>query len=171
MLNLAVKHQVVLRRWQKVDTICIPKDQGIPKSHRLRPLNLYEADLNLILRHLVARKLTWNAEDHNFLPEDNWGGRQLRSAGDLGLHRVLTLQLSTLTRTTLGQVDLDAKSCYNCIIRPIAVIACYKFGMPINLCCWLMAVLESSQHHLLTTNGRSLQSYASSPDHRLHGVG
>lgn len=74
ILNPAVKHQVVLRRWQKVDTLCIPKDLGIPKSHRLRPLNLYEADLHLILRHLVVRKLTWNAEDHNILPEDNWGG-------------------------------------------------------------------------------------------------
>ena len=99
------------------------------------------------------------------------GGRQLRSAGDLGLQRVLTLQLSTLTRTTLGQVDLDAKLCYDCIIRPIAVIACYKFGMPINLCCWLMVVLQSAQHHILTTNGRSLQSYTSSPEHRLHEAG
>lgn len=98
------------------------------------------------------------------------GGRQLRSAGDLGLQQVLTLQLSTLTWTTLGQVGLDAKLCYDCIIRPIAVIACYKFGMPINLCCWLMAVLETSQHHILTTNRRFIKSYTSSLEHHLHGA-
>ena len=171
IINLAVKHQVVLNRWKKVDTLCIPKDTGTPRIGRLRPLNLYEADLNLILRHLIARKLTWNAEDNKILPEDNWGGRQMRSAGDLGLQRVLTLQLSSLTRTTLGQIDLDAKSCYDRIIRPVAILACYKFGLPINLCCWLLAILETPQHHLLTTNGRSKGYYASTPYQRLHGAG
>ena len=164
IINLAVKHQVVLTRWKQVDTLCIPKEPGIPRIGRLRPLNLYEADLNLILRHLIARKLTWNAEDNNILPEDNWGGRQMRSAGDLGLQRVLTLQLSSLTRTTLGQIDLDAKSCYDRIIRPVAILACYKFGMPINLFCWLLVILETPQHHLLTTNGCSKGYYESTQE-------
>ena len=171
IINLAIKHQITLSRWIKVDTLCIPKDAGIPKMTRLRPLNLYEADLNLVLRQLVARKLTWNAEDNHLLPEDNWGGRQLRSAGNLGLQRVLTMQMSTLTRTTLGQIDLDAKSCYDRIIRPVAILACYKFGLPIHLCCWLIQVMESQQHHIITTNGRSKQQYSSTPECRLHGVG
>ena len=116
LLNLAVKHQVVLHRWKQVDTLCIPKDLGTPKKHQFRSLNLYKADLNLILRHLVARKLTWNAEDNHILPEDNWGGQQIRSARDLGLQRVLTLQLSSPTQTILGQTNLHAKLCYDRII-------------------------------------------------------
>ena len=91
ILNLAIQHQVVLNQWEKVDSLCIPKDPGVPKVHRLWPLNLYKADLNLVLRHLISRKLTWNAEDHQLLPEDDWGGQQLHSSGDMGLQCVLTL--------------------------------------------------------------------------------
>ena len=171
LINIAIQQQLVLPRWQQVDTLCLPKDTGIPGIHRLRPLNLYEADLNLALRVILARRLTWNAEDHLLLPNDNWGSRHLHSSGDLGLQRVLTLELSTLTRTSLGQIDLDAKSCYDRILRPVAILACYKFGLPINLCCWLMLVLESQDHHILTTNGRSKRGYTSTPQTRLHGIG
>lgn len=35
LLNLAIKHQVVLNRWEQVDFLCIPKDSGVPKINRL----------------------------------------------------------------------------------------------------------------------------------------
>ena len=70
----------------------------------------------------------------------------------------------------LGQIDLDAKSCYDHIIRPVAILACYKFGLPINVCCWLIAVIETQQPHVITSNERSHSAYSSTPIQRLHGA-
>ena len=87
ILNLATKQKIVLPRWKEVNTICLPKDTGTPKIHRLRPLNLYEADLNLLLRIILAKRLLRKAERENTLPDEAWGNRKLRSAGDVGLQK------------------------------------------------------------------------------------
>ena len=90
ILNLATQRGIILPRWKKVHTICIPKDTGIHRIHRLRPLNLYEADLNLLLRIVLARRLLWKLEEHKELPDEAWGNRKLRSSGDVGLQKVIT---------------------------------------------------------------------------------
>lgn len=56
MINLAIKHRLVYKRWQKVNTILQPKDTRTPKIHRLRSLNIYEADLNMVLQIVFGRK-------------------------------------------------------------------------------------------------------------------
>ena len=171
MLNLATQRNIIFPRWRQVNTICLPKDTGTPRIHRLRPLNLYEADLNLLLRVILARRLLWKIEKHNELPDEAWGNRKLRASGDVGLQKVITFELGALTRQPLGQIDLDAKSCYDRILRPVGILACYKFGLPITMCCWVSQVLEQQEHHLVTINGRSSEGYTSTREHRMHGIG
>ena len=165
--NLCIKHTIVLDRWKKVDTVCIEKDEGDPKIHRLRPLHMYEVDLNLIKRILLARRLSWNASQ-NELPDDNWGSRG--NSSDLGLLKILTLEMSFLTYKTLGQIDLDAKACYDQIIRPIALLACYKYGLPLLCCSWLNMVMDLQEFHLVTGHGHSQRHYSRNTT-RLHGIG
>ena len=165
--GLCIRHTIVLDRWKKVDTVCIEKDAGDPKLHRLRPLHMYEADLNLIKRILLARRLSWNAKE-NGLPDNNWGSRG--NSGDLGLLKILTMEMSSLTYTTLGQIDLDASACYDRIIRPVALLACYKYGLPLLCCSWLNMVMDLQEFHLVTGHGRS-KTYYSSASTRLHGIG
>lgn len=81
------------------------------------------------------------------------------------------MELGALTREPLGQIDLDAKACYDGILRPIAILACYRYGLPIPMCCWLMSLLETQEHHLILPNGRSKREYHSTPAHWLHGIG
>lgn len=171
MINLAIKHKVVYERWSKVITILLPKDSGTPKIHRLRPLNIYEADLNLTLKIILARRLLWKVEKENGLAGETWGSRRKRSAGDLGLMKLLTTEMSTLTRTTIGQIDLDAKSCYDRMIRRIVMQACYKHGVPEKFCKWFNTVLESQEHNITTNNGISKGSYKSTTDTKVHGIG
>ena len=97
IINLALKRSIVLTRWKTVHTVASPKDTGITKIHRIRSLNLYEADLNLLLRVILSRRLLWKVEDNHMLADECWGSRKLRSAGDLGLQKVLTTELSALT--------------------------------------------------------------------------
>ena len=74
----------------------------------------------------------WSAE-HIPQPEENWGSHKNKSVGDIGFMRSLNMELSTLTWRNLMLIDLDAKSCYERILRPIRISACYKYGLPLHM--------------------------------------
>ena len=50
MLQIAVKHKHVYKRWNTVVTQMIEKDSDSSKLHRLRVIHLYEFDFNLLLK-------------------------------------------------------------------------------------------------------------------------
>ena len=108
---------------------------------------------------------------NNPLLDDNWGGRTLRSSGDLGLQKVLTIEHSALTRTTIGQTDLETKLCYNHILRPVAALASCQYGLPLHICSWVILILNLQEHSIITTNGKSKKNYKWKKFHSLHGIG
>ena len=171
ILNLAIHHGVILHRWKRVHTIASPKDNGPTKIHRIRSLNLYEADLNLILRIIISRRMLWRAEDKQLLADECWGTRKIRSAGDLGLQKVLTMELSGLTRQNIGQMDLDARACYDRINRPLAAQTCYKYGLPQAFCWWFLQLLNQQEHHIVLQTGVANKSYKHTPANSHHGIG
>ena len=69
----------------------IPKDKGVFKPARLRTLHNIEAELNLIRRELIARRLVTNAEYHTMVPMNNSGGRKGRSAIDVVMLKYFTV--------------------------------------------------------------------------------
>ena len=88
-----------------------------------------------------------------------------------GPQKTLTLELSAMTRTNLGQLDLDAKSCYDRMSRQIAVQACYKHGVPILFCNWMYKLLAEQKHYIITANGVSKRHYGTTPQRQHHGIG
>lgn len=169
--NLAIANGVVLTRWTQVHTILKPKDRGTPKIHRLRPLNLYEADINLVLWVVLAQRLLQQAERSNRLADETWGTRKRRATGDLGLKKLLTYEMSALTRTTLGQIDLNAKSCYDRMTREIVAQACYSFRTPVYFCMWMYHLLRQQQHYVILPSGKSGKPYGHQPHQPHHGIG
>lgn len=171
VVNLAIKNGVVLERWDQVNTILQPKDKGIPKISRLRPLNLYEVDVNLALRVVLACRLLNTTEREGKLDDKTWGSRKQRAAGDLRLKKLLTYELSALRRTTLRQIDLDAKSCYDRMTRELAIQTCYTFGTPEIFCLWLYSLLRNQKHYILLPSGKSEIPYGHSKQQHHHGIG
>ena len=49
--SIALLNARPLRRWLTSIVILIPKDKGKPKIHRLRIINTYESEYNLILKY------------------------------------------------------------------------------------------------------------------------
>jgi hypothetical protein len=68
-----------------------------PPAHHL----LYEADYNLYLKLMWAKRLVRHAEDHNKLGEEQGGSRPGRTAIDIANRKALTY-LYRLTKTCLG---------------------------------------------------------------------
>jgi hypothetical protein len=52
-----------LEKWCNISTCMIEKNIGNPQIDKLRVIHIYEADYNLILKIMWARKSVWNAED------------------------------------------------------------------------------------------------------------
>ena len=71
MLQIAVKHKHVYKRWNTVVTQMIEKDPGSPKLHRLRVINLYDCDFNLLLK-IYFRQFSRHCEDTNQLNEGSY---------------------------------------------------------------------------------------------------
>jgi hypothetical protein len=76
---------VPLRRWTTVHNIFIRKDTDNIKINRLRVIHKLDAELNLIRREFVTRRIMKNLEKHKKLANEQYGGRTGRSAIDVVL--------------------------------------------------------------------------------------
>ena len=74
---------ISLQRWQQVTTAMIKKDPNVSKISKRRVIHLYEADYNLILKILWAKRLVWNAHDNNMLNCGQAGSRPGYNAIDI----------------------------------------------------------------------------------------
>jgi hypothetical protein len=61
----------------------LEKESGHPKLHRLRVMHLLEADLNLLIKILLARCFVWHGKDHVSFGEAQAGSRPGKQAPDL----------------------------------------------------------------------------------------
>jgi hypothetical protein len=80
-------------------------------------------------------------------------------------------EYACLTRTSLVTVDNDAKSCYDRIIKSLAMIACIGVGLPL-----LAAAMHNKTHHRMEehsikTRHGTLKPYSGTDDYPLEGSG
>jgi hypothetical protein len=52
-----------LDRWRQISTCMIEKIVGVPRIDKLRVIHLFEADLNMLLKIMWARKCVWQMND------------------------------------------------------------------------------------------------------------
>ena len=98
IINISKLLQLPLTRWETVHNIFIRKDQNNSNVKRLRAIHKIDAELNLIRRELIAKRLLRHAETYNFIPENNFGGRNGKTANDVVIHKHFTLQALHLHR-------------------------------------------------------------------------
>ena len=67
----------------------------------------------------------------------------------------LTFGLAWITRTTLISFDNDAKSCYNRVVMPMALILCQQLGLPSSAASWIGRTTHAMQNHVKTGHGIS----------------
>ena len=75
-----------------------------------------------------------------------------------------------LTRTSLITVDNDAKSCYDRIIKAMALLACMAIGLPAEAAAMHNKVHDNMTHNIKTRH-RLLRAYCGTDDGGSDGVG
>ena len=67
-----------LQRWEQSIVLMIEKEQNNHRINRLRVINIYEADCNLIIKCFWSHKTTQFLERNNLFGENQWKGNQVQ---------------------------------------------------------------------------------------------
>jgi hypothetical protein len=100
----------------------LEKIPGVPRSNKLRIIQLREADLNQVLRITFARNISRLAKEHFGIISEHQHGRANKTCLTPVPNKVLTVQLLIQKRTEGIVFDNDAKECYYRIISGIKEI-------------------------------------------------
>ena len=128
LLNVSLLH-----RWLTSIVLLLSKDKGQPKIHRLRIINTYESEYNLILKYFWPKKGMQKVEENNCLGDNTTGGQKDMSAIETATLNELIIESHRLTKKPLCIHQDDAMGCYDRIIRTHATINSRKFGIPDNI--------------------------------------
>ena len=142
MLSMPLQHGFAPKRWQKCIDAILEKIPGKPLLEKLRIIMLYEADFNFVLKLIWGYRLVRHAEKYRVLGTSNHGSRPGRQVKDAHMEKLLLYENARLTRTSLITMDNDAKSCYDRIIKTLAMIACIGVGLPV-----MAAAMHNLTHH------------------------
>ena len=160
-----------LERWRKVHNLFILKEPNNYKVTRLRALHKIEAELNLVRREIITRRLLQQAERTHYLDDNSYGGRNGRSTNDAVMKKFFTLQTMHLERRNGAMTDCDAKACYDRIVPIVLYLSYSKAGLPHNACIWLCQALTRMQYHISTGQGLSEHYAENSNTRKIYGVG
>eukprot|EP00957_Ditylum_brightwellii_P119388 9108010-Ditylum_brightwellii.AAC.1 len=75
MMSLPFQHGFTPSRWLKAVDVMLEKDPGSPKINRLRIIVIIEADMNMIMKGIWARRLVPQAEKWKYISPVDFGNR------------------------------------------------------------------------------------------------
>ena len=101
-INASITLSTPLKRWQTVELIMFEKEQGNSKINRLRIIDKYEADYNLLLK-LYWPKITNNiAKKNNTLGKNQLGTRKRKSSTGAAMINEFILDTTRIHQQTIS---------------------------------------------------------------------
>ena len=170
VMALALKHGVVLRRWEMVHQQLIKKDRGSSKIHRFRNITLVEIDLMFVMKVVWAKELGMKMHEERTLNEAQYARRE-QVAQNSVLNKRLSYDLQLILREESFQSDNDAMSCYDRIVDDIAVLACMRMGLGRRAGRFLKKVLTHFRHQIVIGGSPSEEYFKNEVHRRIHGTG
>ena len=76
MTSIAVLNENPFTRCLTLIAVLLPKDTEIPKIHRLRIINTYEYEYNLVLKYFWPKQGMHKAESNQWLGNNQTGERK-----------------------------------------------------------------------------------------------
>jgi len=172
VMNIAFREGILLDRWKKTVTVLIPKDEGTPKIHRLRPLHIVEPEVNALAKALWAQKLMYIAEKTHNMSDDQYGGRKNRQAQSAVLNKILYYDINRATMVDATYDDIDMKSNYDReLARLVAAEARIKLGLHKKDANFMIDFVEAQQFYVKTAYGVSEKFYKYEEHNKLFGLG
>lgn len=171
MINIQLVCGFAGKRWKVSIAVMVAKDEGITKIHRMRIIQLLEADLNFTLACIFGSRTMRFAEEFCTMNASQYGGRRGAVCQSAVLNKVLSYEISRLLKEPVAGSELDATGCYDRMIPDLVQVTCERLGTPPEPCNMLMEILYEMVHKVRTKYGDSVKHYHSTIDKVLYGTG
>jgi len=146
MMTLPFQHGFVPKCWSKVTNIMLRKDTDSARCHRLHIIALFESNLNQAKRILIGRKLIHHLEDNNLNSPMQYGSRPAQQCQSAVLQKVLTHDISHMTKQPTAYIENDAIGCYERIANNLALLLLQRLGFALSICQCLVSMWDNTTH-------------------------
>jgi hypothetical protein len=168
---IAIKLENPVKQCKQITTCMIKKVPGVSRIDKLRVINLYKADYNLILKIMWARKTVWALHNTNQLNCGQAESRPGCRAIDVALQKEMKYNYNKLTRAPLITIDNDARSCFDRILCSVAIMVSKYFGIAENYLNLQSTTLKETCYKIRTALGDSTRIYSNTFNKPIYGTG
>jgi len=128
LLQLALRHVHVYKRWKTVWNMYLEKKPGHPSIDSLCTLHLFEADYNLLLKWHSSLGFTPKSEKHDRILDSQGGGSAGQSEIDLACKKVAIYDYISITRTDAVDVSIVVNRCFDNMVEACENLSCRQHG-------------------------------------------
>ena len=112
-----------------------------------------------------------DAEEHDHIADEQWGGQQGGTAIDLVLSEEIFMTTSHMQRAAGAITYLDATACHDRIVTNMLILAYAAAGLPWMSCLLFGRTLKQMKHCITTACGPSSMFDTASAEDPFHGPG
>ena len=158
-------------RWRRTVQTMLQKEPGAPWIHRLRIIELFDAQANAGFQIFVGRRMMHHAVTNNLLSEESFGSTPGKMAASALIQKVVAIDQLRLERRAGGIFDCDASGCYDRILPPLASVHLQALGIQQSIGTFLARLMFLSKRHVRTKHGVSKKNIGTTRKKRLYGIG
>ena len=127
MTSIALINEKPLNRWLTSIVILLHRN---PQIYRLRIINTYESEYNLVLKYFWSKQGMKKSESNQWLGNNQTEGRKNVCAVNTETIYQIVIETNMLIKYPLCIYHDDAMCCSDRIIRSHATLNSRKFGIP-----------------------------------------
>ena len=129
-----------------------------PWLHKLRIVQLFEADFNSVLKFLLGRRLMAHGEKHGLNSPQLYGSRKKKYSLEALIMLRVMYDMARLDRVNMVSLFNDLKGCYDRIRPSLNTITMRRMGCPKEVAVCQATALRKMKHVLRTSFGLSKES-------------
>ena len=162
---------LVPRRWRRTVQTMLEKEPGAPWIHRLRIIELFDAQANAGFQIFVGRRMMRQAVDKNLLSAESFGSTPGKMAVSAILQKTVSMDQLRIERRAGGLFDCDATGCYDRILPPVASVHLRALGLAHSIGTFLSRLMYKAKRYARTGGEVSKKNIATKRNAVLHGIG
>ena len=158
-------------RWRKTVQTMLQKEPQAPWIHRLRIIELFNAQVNVGFEIFIGRKMVRKAVERGHLHAASYGSTSGQMASSALLRKILIVDQLRIERIAGGIFDCDATGGYDRILPPLASVHLRNLGLSKHISIFLARMIHYMRRHVKTKHGISKQSIKTTNKQTLYGIG
>ena len=171
LLLIPFKIGLVPSRWRHTVQTMLEKEPGSPWIHRLRIIELFDAQANAGFQLFVGRKMMQHAVTNDLLQEESFGSTPGKMATSALVQNLVAVDQLRIERRAGGIFDCDASGCYDRILPPLASVHLQALGLHQTIGTFLARLMYQAKRHVRTGHGVSKRTIRTTKKRVLHGIG